>query len=95
MIDINKLVWNDWNKNHIAIHAVTFDEVEEVCKGQPIPSETYGGRVRLIGATKKGRMLTVILAPKGEGAYYTVTARPASRKERRLYQERLGGEQAA
>jgi len=45
--------------------------------------------------TRKGRMLTVILAPKGENVYYAVTARPASRKERSLYTTHQGGEKAA
>jgi uncharacterized DUF497 family protein len=31
-------------------------------------------------------MLAVVLDPQGEGAYYPVTARPASRKERRYYE---------
>jgi hypothetical protein len=37
-------------------------------------------------------MLAVILDPEEEeGVYYPVTARPASRKERRLYREQKGG----
>lgn len=37
-------------------------------------------------------MLAVILDPEGEeGVYYPATARPASRRERRLYGERKGG----
>jgi hypothetical protein len=36
-------------------------------------------------------MLAVILDPEeAEGVYYPVTARPASRKERRLYLETKG-----
>ena len=55
-------------------------------------SETYNGRIRAIGPTEAGRMLAVILAPQGGDLYYTVTARPASRKERRRYQEWKEGE---
>ncbi len=75
--------------------AVIPDEVEQVCQGQPMFSETYGDRLRMVGPTRRRRMLTVILAPKeAEGFYYPVTARPASRKERQRYQELLlkGGE---
>jgi hypothetical protein len=32
-------------------------------------------------------MLAVVLEPVSASVYYPVTARPASRKERRLYQE--------
>ncbi|MCL4544783.1 MAG: hypothetical protein M1118_09355 [Chloroflexi bacterium] len=45
------------------------------------------------GPTLLGRMLTVILDPEPEpDVYYPVTARPASRQERRHYQETRGGE---
>jgi hypothetical protein len=37
-------------------------------------------------------MLAIILDPEGRGVYYPVTARPASRKERALYQREKGDE---
>jgi uncharacterized DUF497 family protein len=62
--------------------------VEEVCHGQPITSETYKGRIRVVGLTRSGQILTVILAPTPDaGVYYPITARPADRKERRNYRE--------
>lgn len=91
MIEIEQLIWDEWNKEHIARHQVTPQEVEEVCQGTPVVAQGYGGRLRLIGPTQSKRMLGVILAPKGEKSYYPVTARPASRKERNQYQEE-GGE---
>lgn len=94
MIDVRQLIWDDSNVAHIARHEVVPEEVEDVCHDAPIVSETYAGRLRVIGRTARGRILTVILAPESEGAYYVVTARPASRKERRLYQEQMGGEQS-
>ncbi|MBI2888172.1 MAG: hypothetical protein HYY02_13340 [Chloroflexi bacterium] len=63
-----------------------------MCGGSPMTSETNKERVRVVGPTLAGRMLTVILAPQGQDVYYPVTARPASRKERRRYQEVHGGE---
>lgn len=94
MIVVRLLIWNPWNVSHIAIHHVTMEEVEEVCHGPAMTSVTYEGRIRAVGPTGAGRMLTVVLAQRWEeeGTYYPVTARPASRKERRLYQEREGGE---
>lgn len=53
-------------------------------------SETYKSRLRLIGPTGNGRMLTIILAPEDQNTYYTITARPASRSERRRYAEEIG-----
>lgn len=44
-----------------------------------------------IGVTDAGRILAVVLDAEPEaGAYYPVTARPASRQERRLYREAKG-----
>ena len=90
-IHVRRLRWDAWNADHIARHAVTPDEVEQVCQAVILASETYAGRLRLIGPTGTGRMLTIILAPEDEGIYYTITARPASRKERRRYAEETGG----
>ncbi len=93
MRSLRRLRWNDWNIAHVARHEVVPEEVEQVCHGKPWFSQTYQERIRAIGPTKAGRMLTVILAPEGEGMYYVITARPASRKERRRYQEvQEGGE---
>ena len=92
MLYIRHLIWDDWNVAHIARHEVTRDEVEEACRGQPVISETYKGRLRVVGPTRSGRMLTVILSPEDdEGVYYPVTARSADRKERRNYEQQMRG----
>jgi uncharacterized protein len=88
MPSIRRLIWDTFNVAHIARHNVTPEEVEEVCHGTAFFSEnTYKGRLRVIGSNAAGRLLTVILAPQGRGIYYPVTARTASRKERRQYRE--------
>ena len=50
----------------------------------------------LIGATRSGWMLSIVLDPEPEPeVYYPITARPSSRKERRYYKEKKeqkGGE---
>jgi hypothetical protein len=91
MLYVRRLIWDTWNITHIARHDVIPDEVEEVCHGQPMTSQTYKGRLRVVGPTRSHRMLTVILAPTEEpGVYYSVTARPADRKERRHYEQQRG-----
>ncbi len=91
MLFVRRLIWDTWNIAHIARHDVIPEEVEEVCHGQPVTSQTYNGRLRVVGPTRSHRMLTVILAPTEEpGVYYPVTARPADRKERRNYGEQRG-----
>jgi uncharacterized DUF497 family protein len=88
MLSVRRLIWDAWNVAHIARHDVIPEEVEEVCHDQPITSETYKGRLRVVGLTQSGRILTVILAPTPDaGVYYPVTARPADRKERGNYRE--------
>ena len=91
MVYIRRLIWDPANVAHIARHQVTPDEVEQVCHGEYASSQTYAGRLRIVGPTARRRMLTVILAPKGRSAFYPVTARPASRKERQRYTELKGG----
>lgn len=76
---------------HIARHQVTPEEVKDICHQDPIATESYNGRIRVIGRTR-GNILTAILAPQTEeGVYYIVTARTASRKERQLYRSQKGG----
>lgn len=95
MLIVRRLIWDDWNVAHIARHEVIPEEVEQVCHGAPVTSETYKGRLRVVGPTEAGRMLTVILDPEDEEAvYYPITARPADRKERRNYAQEMGGEES-
>ena len=88
-------MWDTGNVAHIARHGVTRDEVEQVCRSNPNVEQGYLGRLRFVGTTTAGRMIAVVLAPKGKGIYCVVTARPASRKERKQYTQVKGGEQAA
>jgi hypothetical protein len=91
MLFVRRLIWDAWNMAHIARHDAVPEEVEQVCHNDPITDQSYGGRLRVLGLTRSRRMLTAILAPYGRGVYYPVTARPASRKEPRLYREQKGG----
>jgi len=94
MVVIKRLIWDPWNIAHIAHHGVTPDAAEEVCHGDPVTSATHHDRLRVVGPADDGRMLTVILDPELDevGVYYPVSARPASRKERRRYHDLKAGE---
>lgn len=91
MTFVRRLIWDAWNVAHIGRHEVTPEEVEEVCHGEPLARLSYRNRIILIGPTDAGRMVAVVLEPVGRSGYYPVTARPASRKERRLYYQERGG----
>jgi uncharacterized DUF497 family protein len=90
---IQRLQWDAWNRDHIAKHGVTIEEVSEVVAGKWFARETYKGRTLLIGFTDSRRMLAVVVGPVPNeiNVYYVFSARPASRKERRDYFLQEGG----
>ena len=94
-IRILELVWNNTNIAHIwERHRVTRAEVEEVAYGQPQilkVEQTYAGRFLAIGPKADGTLLVLILAPKGPGRFYPVTAYPADNKDRREYEKWKAG----
>ena len=92
MLLVDRLIWDEWNVAHLARHRVTPDQVEEVCAGDPVVQRGHSGRILVFGPLKSGKMIAVVLDPEGNGAYYPVTARPASRRERAIYQQEKGGE---
>lgn len=89
---IDELIFNERNIEHIARHNVLPEEVKEVVEGKILPLEAKLGRIMIIGKTKAGRSLAVILEKVKGNVYFPVTARDADRKERRMYQEEFGGE---
>lgn len=95
-LHIERLIWDDWNRGHIAKHAVTPGEAEEVVVGDPVVRESYKSRLLILGPTFIGRILAVVAGPvPGEpGSYYVFSARPASRKERRYYHQQRGVDDA-
>ena len=90
---IDRLHWDDWNRDHIAKHAVRPEEAEEVVAGDPIYRESYKNRLAVTGPTVAGRMLTVIVGavPHEPTVFYVFSARPASRQERGEYRQQKGG----
>jgi uncharacterized DUF497 family protein len=90
---VDHLYWDAWNREHIAGHAVLLEGAEEVVVGDPLVRETYKQRLQLVGPTLAGRMLSIVVGavPDQPGVYYVFSARPASRKERRAYEQGTGG----
>lgn len=89
---IDELVFNERNIEHIARHNVLPNEVKEVVEGEFLPLQAKLGRIIVVGKTKKGRTLAVVLEKIKGKIYFPVTARDADKKERRMYKEELGGE---
>lgn len=52
--------------------------------------QSYHERLLLLGPDRDGSILAAVLDPEGGGVYSVVTARPASRQERRRYAQEKG-----
>ncbi len=78
----SEIIWDEWNIKHIAKHNVTRDGVEEIFREAVRAKTSYKGRLIVFGKTKTKRLFAVVLE-KEERGYYVLSARSASRKERR------------
>jgi uncharacterized DUF497 family protein len=87
------LDWDDWNREHIAKHGMSQRDVEALVAGDPAVRQPYKYRLQLIGPTRNGAIVAVVIGPVSNrpGWYDTFSARPASRSERRFYREQRGG----
>ncbi|HCR35517.1 hypothetical protein A2130_02790 [Candidatus Woesebacteria bacterium GWC2_33_12] len=82
-IEINNLVWNDWNVEHVKKHGLTKRIIENAILN--IKAFRYGYRARIVLICEfKGNFISIVVDRKTEGKYYIVTARSADRKERKL-----------
>jgi uncharacterized DUF497 family protein len=87
--------WDDGNVEHIALHGVEPEEVEEIVY-EDCPSWIIRGRRRgvrearwtIFGQTCGGRYLIAVIAPAPKrGVWRAVTAREMERRTRRRYQQ--------
>lgn len=85
---IRKLVWDEWNIDHIAKHNVEPEEVEEACKSKNLFNKWKNKTYRVIGQTEDGRYLTIFLAPRIGQSYYPVTARDSTEKEKKAFRRK-------
>ena len=87
------IIWNDWNREHIKKHNVSVIEVEKLVDSDFFNNPGHSGR-NVLTARVGDRILTVVASFEDEGLY-VVTARDASKEERRNYnrlaESRCGG----
>lgn len=81
MIAVMGLVWDEWNREHLARHNISPEEVEEICHRKYKITESYRKRLLIVGKTTKGRKIVIVLSPEdrnleyyGNGIYYVITA---------------------
>ncbi len=92
---IDYLVWDEWNRDHIEKHGVLPEAAEEVIRSSPFVRETYKGRLLVVGLTTSDRFLAVVVSPVSgrDTTFYVVSARPASRRDRREHAQWKGASQ--
>lgn len=88
LYNIEELIWDEYNLEHIKKHNVSKQEVEEACSNIIDSFRSYEQRLLFIGETKNKRLLSLVLVEKSKGIYYLVTARDSSRKERKLINDK-------
>lgn len=86
-IVIKKIIWDEWNTQHIQNHNVLIEEVESVAQKFITHKKAKKGRYALFGRVG-ARMITIIVRRESLGVYYPVTARDSAKKERRHVYEK-------
>jgi uncharacterized DUF497 family protein len=87
-INANNLIWDTFNTDHIRKHSVSMQEIVEACGHIVHTEKTKKDRFLMVGITDKKRILSMVLANKDENQFYLVTARDASKKERKIYAQK-------
>ena len=84
-----EVAWDEASEAHVARHAVTPDEVEDVlfCRPRLVQAGLHG-TTYVMGTTLAGRYLFVVVAEAGRGGVYVVTAREMTEAERRRFRRR-------
>ena len=80
---IDELEWSLERLDHIARHAVTAEEVEEVLSSAPFFKRGRGGVYEAWGQTEAGRYLLVIFRYLGHNRAWPITARDMDENEKR------------
>ena len=88
MKDSREFDWDWHNEQHLAKHAISRDEAEDVLLGNHVLLEyqTLGNEQRwvAVGATRAGRVLNIVFAVRGE-AMRPITGWDADKETADLY----------
>lgn len=81
--------WTEEAEDHVAAHAVTPDEVEQVVTTRPrLVVKGRGETEYLFATTDAGRYLMVVLTEALDGRDYVVTAREMTDAERQAFRRK-------
>ena len=81
---VKEVVWDDFNIAHIGSTMLALTKWKMFVTEKSDAFLSHSGRFMVIDETKDGRIYQSCLAQKSKGVFYPVTARDASRKERRV-----------
>ncbi|SPD74515.1 conserved hypothetical protein [uncultured Desulfobacterium sp.] len=88
-MEIKEFEWDDKNIEHIAVHNVSPDEVEDVAfDDDPWVKKGSKGTRYLLGHTIAGRYLFIVYVLKVKGLVRVITAMDMDDKIKRLYKKR-------
>jgi uncharacterized DUF497 family protein len=85
---IDDLEWTLERVDHIALHEVTPEEVEEVFSSAPVFKRGRGGVYEAWGQTETGRYLLVIFRYLGHNRAWPITARDMDENEKRFFRKK-------
>lgn len=82
--------WNAWNRDHVARHGVTPEEVELAAErpGRHYPRREGGGKYRVRGRTNAGPVAAGIYVFSPPGVVYVIHARPLTDAEKQQERKR-------
>lgn len=86
-IVVKKLIWDEYNVDHVKKHNVTVQEVENTAKSSAVHKRAKKGRYLIIGRAGT-RILSVVINRRGVGIYYPVSVRDSNKSERRILYEK-------
>jgi uncharacterized DUF497 family protein len=84
-VRVDHVLWSATDVAHVARHGISPEEVEDVLFTPPLDARR-GERENtylVLGRTRAGRRLLVVIAPRPRNSWYVVTAPDVDRAERR------------
>ncbi len=84
----NAFEWDDGNVEHILMHNVMPDEVEEACTNKTYVRRTADMKYLVYGITDSGRYIFIVGINKSKGVFRTITSRDMTEREKSLYKRR-------
>jgi hypothetical protein len=85
------ITWTEDSEDHIALHGVRPEEVEQVIFSRPRyerPSDKGSDKTECFGQTDAGRYLLVVLCEALDGGTGVVTARSMDEAEKREFKKK-------